>query len=238
MAFKQDTLELPSIIGQYPRIAYDQNLVSKLNLPIYWVYNQIIDAWLPSTTPETNELPDRSALKRQRSREGFVIIPKLLTGGQCALAMEYFSKNDQYHSRPPDMDGVKRFATHNAPLAMYTHAALNKLVNYLLPEKVKPSYVFSSCYEKDGSLPNHIDSRPACTWNISLVVAGSEPDKLSTWPLHINVNGKISKVELNVGDAVLYSGIKHYHWREKLLQDWVYGMFFHFAPYNYKGSLD
>ncbi len=237
--FKQTTSYVPAIVEGRPRVPYDQ-LLTGLALPLYWNYHPRLESWLPSTKPEqVATLAPTLSLRDSLKRNGFVVLKGLLTQGECELQERYFFDRKELHARPDDMMGIKRVATHNSPLGMYTHACLERFIGELTPVAIKQSYVFSACYEKGSNLPRHVDSREACTWNVSLVVGAENQQALATWPLYIEADGVATPVILERGDAVLYSGIGSPHWRDELIEsDWVYGMFFHFAPASYAGSLD
>ncbi len=87
-----------------------------------------------------------------------------------------------------------------------------------------PTYSFWRCYTWGDELKKHND-RPSCEISVTVHV-GSDGTE---WPIFIE--GK--PVELQPGDAVLYMGFDHDHWREKFRGDWYSQIFLHYV--NAKG---
>jgi alkylated DNA repair dioxygenase AlkB len=65
-------------------------------------------------------------------------------------------------------------------------------------------------------------------------------DSAPDWTFHIRRNGTEHAISLDAGDAAIYSGTQDLHWRNAMPQkhDSVLGVFFHFVPADYQGSLD
>jgi hypothetical protein len=86
-------------------------------------------------------------------------------------------------------------------------------VSALIEEKVLPTYAYSVIYENNSTLIKHKD-RPACEISVTVHLDGDKK-----WDLGIKKsNGDEVKVDLNVGDALLYLGCETEHWREGLYQ--------------------
>ena len=82
-------------------------------------------------------------------------------------------------------------------------------VSDLIGEKVLPTYAYSVIYENNSVLIRHKD-RPACEISITLHLGGD-----AKWDLSIKKpNGEEVKLNLNIGDAILYLGCEAEHWRE------------------------
>jgi len=180
-------------------------------------------------------------LKNELKFQGCVKVNQLLCESYCKdMLTNYYLRNDHSHDRWPDMDGIKRTSSNNMPLMRLIHQATEKLVNQLVDEPLKTSYSFTAAYETGTCLPRHTD-RPQCVYNISLML-GSNPTNadLGQWPLFVTHQGQTYTFDLGHGDAVLYSGVRDLHWR-----DWMpthiamtLGVFFHYVPINFNGSLD
>ena len=55
----------------------------------------------------------------------------------------------------------------------------------------------------------------------------------------LELDGRPTSVELQIGDGVLYSGTDIYHWRDALPeQQRAIICFYHFVPEGYDGGLD
>jgi len=190
------------------------------------------------------EPPERLSIDHLRgelNNFGWVIIPQLVSGEYCHTFMpNYYWRNDHLIERHPDMDGIIRTSVNNLPPARLLHQLSESLVQKLVDEPIKTSYSFTSAYEAGSTLPPHTD-RSQCVYNISLML-GSIPyrARLSDWPLHIRRGGEDHHVGLEAGDAVLYSGTRDLHWRDRLPKHLisVLGVFFHYVPESFQGSLD
>lgn len=244
-----DTLHFPLIW------TYDSLLESWLPSEIDFSFLKFLQS-LPSDATLTGMTPARvfqlrrhglipqqqkslSELQTEMSSLGFVRINQILDQEYCrSMMLTYYYRQNHLHERWPDMEGIKRTSVNNMPLMRLIHQNTESLVNKLVPEPIKTSYSFASAYELGSNLPAHTD-RPQCVWNISMML-GSVPNrvKLSSWPLFIKRGEMTHSVPLEIGDAVLYSGVRDLHWRDKLQLPIVFGVFLHYVPQAFNGSLD
>jgi hypothetical protein len=79
-------------------------------------------------------------------------------------------------------------------------------MEYLVGEKLLPTYSYARLYTNGDELEKHTD-RPACQVSLTLQLGRSHN---YTWPIHV---GK-SKVELDEGSGIIYMGCDIEHWRE------------------------
>ena len=162
-----------------------------------------------------------------------------------------------------DPDDTSRFGrryAHNLPFLVNIHHQLADYASDLFGEKVKPSYVFLSMYDKGGRCPLHID-RPQCRYTIDYLIQqeASEP-----WPIsigrqmtdaqrdateiqHPSTDEEIQTVIdsqewtdclLYPNDATCYSGTNAWHYRPTASLGTADLAFFHFVPEGFRGSLD
>lgn len=243
MRIEQTTKTVPHNVAVLNNVDYEK-IADNLPLPLIWTMDRALGSWMPSYQDDTRSEPlDVAAGRMQLHNQGIIVLRGFFTRAQTTVLSDAFFKNPQYFARHAIYEGfndLKRYVSHNAPMQRYYHMAISQFINSLLPVRVKPSYVFSSCYEKGSTLARHIDSRPACTWNVSVATNGSNPGLVNQWPLFIESHNQRHQIHLDIGDAVLYSGVNDYHWREQLPAyfDWMLGTVFHFAPFDYTGSLD
>ena len=162
--------------------------------------------------------------------------------------------------KDPDSPGKfgRRYA-HNLPFLVDIHYQLAEYASDLFGEKVKPSYVLLSMYDKGGRCPLHID-RPQCHYTIDYLIQqeASEP-----WPISIGrqmtdkqrdaieiqhpstdeeIQAVINSQEwtdclLNPNDATCYSGTNAWHYRPTASLGTADMAFFHFVPEGFRGSL-
>lgn len=243
---------------RFERVNY-ANLSQTLRGQVIWSYDTLLEAYIPGELPIDIKYADlralynagayeprgrtrtREQLRAEFQRDGYVKIPQLF-GSDYAINFltPYYWRMRAVHERRPDMEGVRRSSANNLPLFQHLHQATERLIKYITQEDVKTSYSFASAYEAGSAMPPHTD-RSQCVYNVS-VLLGAEPADvwLSEWPLMIEAKGKVNVVCLEHGDAVLYSGTRDKHWRDPMPAKLssVFGVFFHYVPASFTGSLD
>ena len=78
--------------------------------------------------------------------------------------------------------------------------------------KLLPTYTYTRAYKKGDILHRHKD-RPSCQISTTLHLGGNE------WPIYIDPTGGDNvptgnRVDLKIGDMLVYSGCELEHWRE------------------------
>jgi hypothetical protein len=102
---------------------------------------------------------------------------------------------------------------HDEPLLVFLGTQLAAVVRQVTRERVRSTFSFLRVYGGGAVLARHRD-RPACRWNVDLVVGGDPPPGRGTaWPLRIAARSGCRAVRLGLGDAVLYRGTHLVHWR-------------------------
>lgn len=145
-------------------------------------------------------------------------------------------------------DELKRLVNENktikdtqCPLSDAVHGSevFDSLLEQLLPHfenasglKLYPTYSYARLYSKHGEeLKNHRD-RPACEISATITL-GFEGD---VWAIYMGdhedkTNG--TKIEMDVGDAVMYRGMDKWHWREPYFEGkWQAQVFLHYVDQN------
>ena len=115
--------------------------------------------------------------------------------------------------------------------AVYGHPRFDQLLQDLLPRfeiasgfKLLPTYSYARLYAPGEELLKHTD-RPACEISATITLGF----KGNSWPIYIDGN----KVDMKVGDAVLYRGQEVEHWREKYEEgEWQAQVFLHYVDAN------
>ena len=133
-----------------------------------------------------------------------------------------------------------RCIIHNERVTRSIHRQMLPLMQRITGEEIKLSYSMLAVYGRDAFLRRHVD-REQCVWSLSLSI-DIEPEKgLSpAWPLYLGSSKTgVQKVELGVGDCVLFRGKKVPHWRDQLRNhELATFVFFHFVPMWFDGVLD
>lgn len=167
---------------------------------------------------------------------------------------------DSDRSQPDSISKFGRRYAHNVGFFVGIHHQLKDYASELFGEKVKPSYVFLSMYDKGGQCPLHID-RPQCRYTIDYLIQQEQDDP---WPIAIGpqmsdevvltikdthpttIESRQSVIDsvdwttanLRPNDAVCYSGTNAWHYRPEPSKGTADLVFFHFVPEAFRGSLD
>jgi len=137
--------------------------------------------------------------------------------------------------------------------AVYGAPAFDSLLEQLVPyfeqaigKKLLPTYSYARIYRVGDELKNHRD-RPSCeiSATITLGFRGdiwpifmAKPSITDTGVTVVDENNNthfvenISKIEMNIGDVVLYHGQEVFHWREKYHGEWQAQVFLHYVDAN------
>ena len=128
------------------------------------------------------------------------------------------------------------------PKSQAVHGALafDKLLETCLPYfeqasglKLYPTYSYARLYNQQGEeLKNHRD-RPACEISATITL-GFEGD---VWPIYMGDDEdktvNVSKINMEIGDAVMYRGCDKWHWREPYKEgQWQAQVFLHYVDQN------
>jgi hypothetical protein len=166
---------------------------------------------------------------------------------------------DSDRAEPDSPNKFGRRYGHNVGFFVNIHHQLTDYASDLFGEKVKPSYVFLSLYDKGGQCPLHID-RPQCRYTIDYLIRQEQPDP---WPIAIGpqmTDKQVAKIgashpqtpderqavidavdwtvcNLQPNDAVCYSGTNAWHYRPEPSKGTADLAFFHFVPEGFRGTL-
>jgi len=124
---------------------------------------------------------------------------------------------------------------HQCPSSESIHGAamFDKLLLELLPyfekilgKRLYPTYSYARLYKNGEKLKIHTD-RESCEISATLTL-GFDGE---AWPIYMGDENKenASKIEMNVGDAVLYRGMEKHHWRKKFKGNWQAQVFLHYV---------
>lgn len=91
-----------------------------------------------------------------------------------------------------------------------------------------PTYSYLRIYQKGADLEKHQD-RPSCEVSATLPLSY---DSTAIWPIYIETGNKITAVELEPGDALIYKGIEVPHWREPFEGERQVQVFLHYVKKN------
>jgi predicted 2-oxoglutarate/Fe(II)-dependent dioxygenase YbiX len=135
------------------------------------------------------------------------------------------------------IDEGDSFQDHMCPLShsVVHKPILDSLLEQLTPhiseitgKKLYPTYAFARKYAPGDELKIHTD-RPACeiSATINLGFKGEQ------WPIYVGHKKDKSesrKIDMNIGDGVIYKGCEVLHWREKYTEgEWQFQVFVHYV---------
>ena len=166
-------------------------------------------------------------------QKGYVHLKNFLNKDNCKELTDELNRLVKEQKTIKDEQCPKSQAVHGA-------LAFDNLLEQLLPHfeaasglKLYPTYSYARLYNEQGEvLENHRD-RPACEISATLTL-GFEGD---VWSIYmgddedktINVN----KIDMKVGDAVMYRGCDKWHWREPYVEGkWQAQVFLHYVDQN------
>ena len=136
----------------------------------------------------------------------------------------------------------KTIKDEQCPLSQAVHGAqiFDELLEAMLPYfekqsglKLYPTYSYARLYNQQGEeLKNHRD-RPACEISVTITL-GFEGD---IWPIYMGDDEdktlNISRIDMEIGDAVMYRGCNKWHWREPYTEGkWQAQVFLHYVDQN------
>mgnify|MGYP003114106945 FL=1 len=158
----------------------------------------------------------------------YIVIPKLLNSTEVKLAHEYCKerhiKNTDNFDEKQNNCGDTYF--YKDPLIQTFLKNKKKILEKNVNLKLHETYTFWRCYTYGADLKKHKD-RPSCEISVTVFI-GSDGEH--EWPIYMD--GK--KVNLKVGDGVIYRGCDIEHWREPYKGDYHIQAFLHYVDANGK----
>lgn len=135
---------------------------------------------------------------------------------------EFCDKNEDLV--PPDPQAPTSPAAHNYSAFVELLSSKTTKVSKLIGERVLPSYCYARVYAEKSVLEKHTD-RPACETSLTVHLDGDKE-----WEFCIeDKTGKVNKVVLNRGDAIVYAGQDVPHWRDEYQGSFYSQVFLHYV---------
>ena len=163
-------------------------------------------------------------------------------------AVDWMMKNNKVNPANPFM-GTRTDKQVPGCYTKYADWVMETLLMYMIPimkaktgMELLPTYSYTRLYEKGNILKRHKD-RPSCEISTTLHLGGDE------WPIFLDPTGadnvideyknihkpgapKGVRVDLKVGDMLIYSGCELEHWREPFQGDVCSQVFLHYNHAN------
>ena len=151
-------------------------------------------------------------------------------------ATEWMHKNNYVSEYTPGFGTWKDEKIPNT-FSCYGDTFMETLMMKVLPVmekhtalKLLPTYSYTRAYKKGDELKRHKD-RPSCQISTTLHLGGNE------WPIYIDPTGGDNvptgnRVDLKIGDMLVYSGCELEHWREPFKGNVCVQTFLHYNDAN------
>ena len=151
-------------------------------------------------------------------------------------ATEWMHKNNYVSEYTPGFGTWKDTQVFNTYSA-YGDTFMETLMMKVLPVmekhtalKLLPTYSYTRAYKKGDELKRHKD-RPSCQISTTLHLGGNE------WPIYIDPTGGDNvptgnRVDLKIGDMLVYSGCELEHWRDAFEGNVCVQTFLHYNDAN------
>lgn len=178
--------------------------------------------------------------------QGYVHLQNFLDKENCAQLTAELKKLVGAGKTTKDTQCPLSQAVHGAPVFDSLLEQLTPNFEYASGKRLYPTYAYARLYAPGDELKVHTD-RPACQISATLTL-GFDPDG-KVWPIYVGdyadegVGREVTiqqgekkwltneaKINMEVGDAVLYFGMDKVHWREPYKEGkWQAQVFLHYV---------
>ena len=175
------------------------------------------------------QLASKSDVGERFEQAGYVVIKQFIP----ALMCRYIAKNVRVlesNSRLSFGDTqVEKALSGGSPAVTETLLdLLTPVLSDALGYELYPTYSYLRVYVKGAVLQKHTD-RFSCEVSATIPI---EFESQRIWPLCIEIDGNVKKIELEPGDALIYKGIQIPHWREPFEGERQVQVFLHYVKKN------
>lgn len=139
---------------------------------------------------------------------------------------KYISKKDEVFGIAGDPEVPTAYAIYGDPVMELLLLECKKQIDIICEKEVYPTFGYVRLYKKGDVLNKHKD-RPSCEIAASLYIGGD------AWPFYI----ADEKIDMDIGDLVVYDGSNVEHWREEF-KDNQCGQVFLFYSINKEKEFD
>lgn len=182
-----------------------------------------------TSEPVTHTLDHSEDVRRHFAEHHYLVIPGLLTDPLLAVANEYILKRCRFDETLNADDQVRTaFRCYGDPLMETIMELAQPVVENCSGLQLYPSYSYFRHYLPGAELAPHVD-RAACEITVSLTL-GYEAEQ--GWPMWLNLPEGQLEVPLDRGDALVFRGCDHEHWRERFPGRYHNQVFLHFVDRN------
>jgi predicted 2-oxoglutarate/Fe(II)-dependent dioxygenase YbiX len=160
----------------------------------------------------------------------YVYLPEFLDKDNCAELTQQLKLLVEQQQTTKDTQCPLSEAVHGAQV--FDSLLMQLLPNFELAsgKKLLPTYAYARLYAPGEELIIHKD-RAACEISATITLGFDG----NGWPIYMGDADKTNanKIDMDVGDAVLYQGMDKHHWREKYTEGkWQAQVFLHYVDAN------
>jgi hypothetical protein len=169
----------------------------------------------------------------------YILFNDVVSHEVCSLMTDYlFVKRDAGLLVPPvslggdDKQCPKSWSIYGDPLFDTLLARLAAPLSNLIGVSLIPAYTYSRIYQNGEVLEYHKD-RPSCEISGTMTIGIKEGEPI--WPIYVGKDDEDKvgkKIEIGLGEMMLYRGCEVPHWRPEYRGDWQAQVFFHYVDAN------
>tara|TARA_E500000331_G_scaffold347936_1_gene388790 strand:- start:307 stop:2703 length:2397 start_codon:yes stop_codon:yes gene_type:complete len=197
-----------------------------------------------------NSVPQKGILNYDNFKKSFIadeynpcVVEKVFEPTAQEKIREYFHwaiDNKKYTLGDSQSN---RFKAHNDFMTRILHYEALPLMEHILKKELVPTYTYLSCYIRDCELPAHTD-RSDCEYTVSYII--DKPEGVN-WNIYVDMEKQPLKsrgryrqyvnadhmhnckaVDCGPGGLMMFNGIDHIHFRNKLDGDFYYIILLHY----------
>jgi hypothetical protein len=172
-----------------------------------------------------------SNIQNSFDREGYLYVPQFLHVENCQQYVQEFKNLIEQGLTKKDTQCP---LSHSIGHSITFDSCLEQLTPYVekrVGKKLYPTYAYARWYAPGDELKIHRD-RPSCEISATITL-GFEGNQ---WPIYMGYDQNkqnCRKIDMQVGDAVIYKGCEMFHWREKYTEgQWQAQVFIHYVDAN------
>ena len=164
---------------------------------------------------------------------GYVVFKQFIPRIMC----DYISENIKVLEASSyfgygDTQVEKAFSAAAPPVTETLLDVMTPILSKTINCELYPTYSYLRIYVKGADLEKHQD-RPSCEVSATVPLSYDAP---YIWPIYIETGAKVTAIELEPGDALIYKGIEVPHWREAFEGERQVQVFLHYVKTNGKYS--
>jgi hypothetical protein len=173
-----------------------------------------------------NLIPGSLSCEQLFEENGYLILKQFIPRIMC----EYISENIKVLEAGSyfdygDSQVEKAFSAASPPITETLLDVVTPVLSTTINCELYPTYSYLRIYVKGAELERHVD-RHSCEVSATLPISYDCHD---IWPLYIEAGDKVTRVELEPGDALIYKGIEIPHWREAFQGERQVQVFLHYV---------